>query len=87
MNPPHIINNSIKEDIQRIIDVVKELQTDSATVGSIREQVAATFVLDDMTYLPSDYYNLFGAWEMLGGTWQGYLRDIKQYNQALIRRC
>lgn len=57
------------------------LQADGSTTGSIREQIAAAFILDDMFYLPSDYYNVFResvSWPSAKESFEAAWKDAKE---------
>jgi len=75
----------MNEDIQRIIEVANELLSDGVTAGSTSEQIAAAIILNDMIYLPSDYYNVFSASERLGEQWQGHVKQAQQHKRLLCQ--
>ncbi len=51
---------------------------------STGERIAAAFVLNNPTYLPSYYDDMLEAWDRLDDEWQGYARLIKQQYMHLI---
>lgn len=67
----------------KIINVANELQRDGSTCASTGEQIAAAFVLNDMTCLPASYPDVVEAWERLDD-WQIHVHNIRQNYMYLI---
>jgi len=74
----------MNNDITRLIEVANELLQDGASAASTSEQIAAAFILNNMTLLPYQYDDVIYAWQRLGNQWQGYVTDIKEQHMALI---
>ena len=69
--------------IEKIIEVAKQLQRSGRSPASTGERIAAAFVLDRQDYLPEGY-ELIEAWDRLGEDWQHYVRLIKRDYLDLI---
>ena len=70
--------------IEKIIEVSKQLKRTGATGASTSEQIAAAFVLNRADFLPDTYRDAVKAWDRLGDEWQGFVRIIKRHHMALI---
>ena len=64
--------------IDKIIDVAKQLQHTGSTSASTGEHIAAAFVLNRPEYLPSSYPDIVEAWDRLDDEWQDYVRLVKR---------
>ena len=71
-------NQKLPWEIEKIIEVAISLNTTGTTAASTGERIAAAFVLNNPTYLPSYYDDMLEAWDRLGDEWQGYVRLIKR---------
>lgn len=71
-------------EINRIIEVARELNSTGYSPASTGERIAAAFVLNDMRYLPASYPDVVEAWERLGPQWQRYVKLIKDEHMHLI---
>lgn len=79
-------NKSSSSDVKKIIDVANKLISkgrNGAIDASTSEIIAATFVLNNMRYLPASYRDVVEAWDSLG-EWQRYVRFIKTSHMDLI---
>jgi len=52
--------------------------------GSTSEQIAAAFILNDMSKLPGCYLDVTDAWDRLGSEWQRHVKLIKQDHLSLL---
>ena len=73
----------MKWAIEKIIQVANELQQRGSTGASTGEQIAATFVLNRMEFLPGGY-TVIEAWERLD-SWQQYVKIIQRDYPHLIQ--
>ncbi len=74
-----------KNNILRIIQVARDLQSTGTTSAGTSEQIAAAFVLNEQKYLPELYPDLIEAWERLTpGDYQHYVKVIKYDYMHLI---
>jgi len=64
-------------EITKIIKVANQLNRAGYTSGSTSEQIAAAFVLNDMSLLPESYPDVAEAWQRLDD-WQEHVTHIKQ---------
>ena len=70
--------------IEKIIEVAKQLQRTGDTSASTGERIAAAFVLNRMDYLPDSDSDAVQAWDRLDPQWQQYVRMIKDDDMHLI---
>jgi len=71
-------------EIDKIIEVARELKNTGSCPASTGERIAAAFVLNQMEYLPVAYQDVVEAWERLGPQWQSYVKLIKDCHMDLI---
>jgi len=64
--------------INKIIEVSKQLQRIGSTPASTGERIAAAFVLNNQAFLPDYYSDMVEAWDRLDDEWQAYVRLIKR---------
>ena len=64
--------------IDKIIEVAKQLQRTGSTPASTGERIAAAFVLNKPEYLPNSYPDIVDAWDCLDDEWQDYVRLVKR---------
>ena len=74
----------MKWQIEKIIDVAKQLKHTGRTGASTGERIAAAFVLNNPEYLPSGYDDIVDAWDRLDEDWQDYVRIVKREFMHLI---
>ncbi len=70
--------------IEKIIEVAKQLKRTGRTGASTGERIAAAFVLNQMEYLPDSYSDAVEAWDRLDSEWQEYVRIVKYDHMHLI---
>lgn len=71
-------------EIEKIIEVARELKNTGYSPASTGERIAAAFVLNRMEFLPKAYTDVVEAWERLGPQWQRYVKLIKDCHMELI---
>ncbi len=71
-------------EIEKIIEVARQLKATGSTPGSTGERIAAAFVLNRMDYLPDCYSDAVEAWDRLDLEWQQYVRIVKEDYMYLI---
>ena len=71
--------------IDKIIEVAKQLQRTGSTPASTGERIAAAFVLNEPKYLPACYADIIDAWDRLDDDWQDYVRLVKRDYMHYIR--
>ncbi len=64
-------------EIDKIIEVAKQLERTGSTGASTGERIAAAFVLNRMEFLPDSYSDVVEAWDRLDPEWQYYVKRIK----------
>jgi len=72
--------------IDKIIEVAKQLQHTGSTPASTGERIAAAFVLNRPEYLPDSYPDIVEAWDRLDDEWQDYVRLVKRDYMHQIHR-
>jgi len=72
--------------IDKIIEVAKQLLRTGSTPASTGERIAAAFVLNEPKYLPDMYADIIDAWDRLDDDWQDYVRLIKRDYMHLIEK-
>ena len=71
--------------IEKLIEVAKQLKHTGQTQASTGEQIAAAFILNQMNYLPEIEQDIIQAWDQLGSQWQGYVRTVKNHHMDQIQ--
>jgi len=71
--------------IEKIIEVSKQLQYTGGTPASTGERIAAAFVLNEPKYLPDMYADMVEAWDRLDDEWQDYVRRVKRDHMHQIQ--
>ncbi len=67
----------MKWQIEKVIEVAKQLNKTGKTGASTGERIAAALVLNRPDYLPPMYSDVVEAWDRLDDEWQHYVRLIK----------
>ncbi len=78
------MNELIRWEIKKIINVANELQRCGSTAASMGEVIAAAFVLNKPEYLPEMYSDMIEAWDRLGEEWQQHVITVKENYMHLI---